>query len=372
MRFLIAADIFPPESGGPATYSVTLANELVKLGDSVTIVSLNPESDRKILDISVELFRVAFKNKLLRYAHYFWLLFKHAKQVDVVYAMGPVNAGWPASVVARLRHKKFVVKVVGDYAWEQGQVLQLVSDDIDSFQNKDYGGKVGRLKRIERQTVLRADRVITPSEYLRRMVTGWGVPEDKVMVVYNSVAVSTVAPAAKPTGEQWLVSVARLTPWKGFPALIEALAIFLPHRPQLKLKIIGTGPELQKLQSLVQTKGLAASVGFLGNMPRKEALSYVKAADIFILNSGYEGLSHVILEAQALGITVLASKKGGNVELLDAAHLFEFNNSKEIANKVDSVLNGSLGNSTLPEFKNTSMADMVMKTKQILQSVCAN
>ena len=45
MKILIAADIFPPQSGGPATYVVALANELAKKGDIVKIVSLNPESD---------------------------------------------------------------------------------------------------------------------------------------------------------------------------------------------------------------------------------------------------------------------------------------------------------------------------------------
>src|SRR3989344_7995859 len=103
MKLLIAADIFPPESGGPATYCVTLANELVKLGDEVKIVSLNPNSDRSLVPCS--LFLVHFKNKLFRYLEYTWLLFWHAKWADVIYAMGPVNAGFPAYIASKMRAK---------------------------------------------------------------------------------------------------------------------------------------------------------------------------------------------------------------------------------------------------------------------------
>src|SRR3989338_5986709 len=128
MKILIVADIFPPQSGGPATYSVMLANELVKTYE-VTIVSLKPQSDKT--SVHCRLFVVPEKSKILKYWHYFWLLFKQAKDADVVYAMGPVNAGLPAMLAAKLRRKRLVTKVVGDYAWEQGVQRFGVKDNID-------------------------------------------------------------------------------------------------------------------------------------------------------------------------------------------------------------------------------------------------
>ena len=73
MKILIAADIFPPQPGGPATYVVTIANELTKMGDDIKIVSLNPNSDIKAVICKISV--VAYKNKLLKYLDYFRLLF---------------------------------------------------------------------------------------------------------------------------------------------------------------------------------------------------------------------------------------------------------------------------------------------------------
>ena len=164
MRLLIAADIFPPESGGPATYAVTLANELWKQGVAVKIVSLNPNSDQSKVQCAV--YKVKSHHKFLRYFEYLFLLLKQVTTSDVVYAMGPVNAGLPALVSARLIGKKFVVKVVGDYAWEQGVARWGVADTVDDFQNKNnYSFLVRTLKLVESFVVSKADAVLVPCVY---------------------------------------------------------------------------------------------------------------------------------------------------------------------------------------------------------------
>lgn len=183
MKLLLAADIFPPESGGPATYVVNLANSFLK--EEVCIVSLNPSSDESL--VNCPLYRVTSPSKLRRYVEYFWLLWKQSKNVEVVYAMGPVNAGLPAFLVSFFRRKKFFVKVVGDYAWEQGTQRFGVKENIDDFQTKRYGFRVEMLRAVERFVTRHAHGVIVPSFYLKKIVSGWGVQEKKIHTVYNSV-----------------------------------------------------------------------------------------------------------------------------------------------------------------------------------------
>src|SRR3989338_8948035 len=159
MKLLIAADIFPPQSGGPATYAVTLANELMKQGVEVVIVSLNPDSDQSV--VSCSMYRVSWQNKLLRYLQYLWLLFKYSGKVDVVYAMGPVNAGFPAWLAAPPPPKKSAAKVEGDYACEQSTQRFGVTDSMAVFQKqRHYSAIVQFLKWLESFVVRRADRVI--------------------------------------------------------------------------------------------------------------------------------------------------------------------------------------------------------------------
>ena len=373
MKILIAADIFPPQAGGPATYAVTLANELVKQGVEVSIVSLNSHSDKKVLDNRVALFSVKSNFKPLRYWQYYRLLLARGRSADVIYAMGPVNAGWPAWRAARKLRKKFVVKVVGDYAWEQGQVLGLIKDSVDDFQKKSYGGKAGWLKKIEANVASVADCVIVPSKYLAGIVKGWGAPEDKVEVVYNAIEVSpTVKPMEKPEGERWVVSVARLVPWKGLEAAMRAVKELLKTFPDLKFKIVGDGPDRKRLEQIQNELGLMSVVSFFGNVPRAEALSYIAAADVVILNSGYEGLSHMLLEARFLGRTAIASRVGGNPEALSDKFLFPWDDVSVIGECIKNAL-AHPAEPVSPEFAaRFSFETMIVETKKILEKGCAS
>jgi glycosyltransferase involved in cell wall biosynthesis len=332
MRLLIAADIFPPDTGGPATYSVALANELTALGFGVEIVSLNPNSDSS--KVKCDLFAVKNGRKLERYWRYLYLLFSRGKKADLIYAMGPVNAGLPALIAARILGKKLVVKVVGDYAWEQGRQRFGVECGMDEFQtSKKNNWAVKFFKFLQSLVCARADLVIVPSQYLCDIVRGWSARPDKIKVIYNSANFQAVARAVKPGSEKWIVTAGRLVPWKGVGEIIEIMPNILAQEPQVKLKIVGDGPEMKSLQEKVASLNLSNQVDFLGQKPREEALSIIAAADVFILNSAYEGLSHVLLEARAFRVPILASNVGGNREVVPEG-LFELNNKQEIVDKV--------------------------------------
>ena len=195
---------------------------------------------------------------------------------------------------------------------------------------------------IESFVVKHADRVITPCEYLKRLVVGWGAKEENVSVIYNAVFLPSVTPKAKPAGEQWVVSVGRDVPWKGMQTLRDIAQNFPPN---VKLKTIT-------------------------NASRPEALSYLAAADVFVLNSGYEGLSHVLLEAIGLRIPVLASDVGGNPEIVPREQLFPYNDRATIQEKILATLSHFQVKPQLGE--KFQLASMIGKTKILLESVCAH
>lgn len=376
MRILIAADIFPPQSGGPATYSVLLANELTKLGDVVKIVSLNPDSDKKA--VNCEVFPVSRKNKILRYFQYFRLLCKQAKEADLIYAMGPVNAGLPALIVAKRRKKKLAVKVVGDYAWEQGVQRFGVKELMDDFQqDNDYIFQVKILRWIEKFVTRNSDVVIVPSQYLKKIVLGWGVREKNVQVVYNSSNSENTISPEKPTNEKWITSAGRLVLWKGMDKLIEIMPDILIKFPEARLKIFGDGPEIKNLQAKVVELKLEKFVELPGNLAHQDLLSKIKLSEVFVLNSGYEGLSHLLLEALYCGTPILASRIGGNPELIITGKngdLFELNNKEEIKTKILKLLahNDLVWNAEEKKtfFEQFSMGMMIKNTREILQRVC--
>lgn len=386
MKILFAADIFPPVGGGPAIYAAGFSNALVEMGDEATVVSLTPDSRKDVTGATVV--AVTQKNKLLRYFEYFGLLLRHARKADLVFAMGPVNAGLPALFAARLLGKKFVVKVVGDYAWEQGFQRFGVTELIDEFQTKKYHGSVRRLQIVQKFVARSADMVIVPSEYLKKIVIGWDVLADKVKVIYNAIDLEKIGQGMigeskvvgfKDSNEFWILTGPRLVPWKGIKALISVLRKISVDFPKVKLKIFGDGPERSNYEGFAKTLGMSSKVEFLGFIPNSEVHTYMHNSEIFILNSAYEGLSHVLVESLYAGCNVLASNVGGNPEIIipgKTGDLFEYNNEQEIELKLREIVGGkkiSVAQDTEAGkefFTKFDFGVMVKVTRKLLHDIC--
>jgi glycosyltransferase involved in cell wall biosynthesis len=274
MKIVIATPLYPPEIGGPATYVKIL------------------EEGLPVHDIDVEV--ITFSNvrhlpKIIRHYVYYRRVLKAALYADVVLALDPVSVGLPAMYAAKKAGKPFVVKIVGDYAWEQGQQRFGVTENLDEFvKEKHVPLPVRVLRRIQTRVAQSAILLIVPSEYLKRIVTAWGIPSDKIKVIYNSIELPEVrAPQKRPEGFL-VVSSGRRVPWKGFDALERVVA-----------------------------RERSWHFFLASDLPRAEALGWVRSADVFVLNSSYEGLSHALIEAMMLGTPVIATRVGGNAELIE-------------------------------------------------------
>ncbi len=312
MRILLATGIFPPEIGGPATYTKLIAEELTKLGHEVVVVTYGEKSKVKIKNVSRGL------PKGIRHFVYFWKVLMHGKRADVIYAQDPVSAGLPALWAARLLRKKFLVRVAGDYAWEQGMQRFGVMDLLDDFVKKTYGTRVERLRRAQQKVARAAYRVIVPSEYLKRIVMTWGVSEDKIAVIYSVVEQHPLPDRKKARAalgfaenDTILFSIGRLVPWKGFEMLVR---IFPEVKKQFQAKfvIVGDGPMREKLATSAKQNGVIMT----GAVSADRIAEYLVSADVFLLNTAYEGFSHQILEAFVAGTPVVTTLAGGNAEIV--------------------------------------------------------
>lgn len=86
--------------------------------------------------------------------------------------------------------------------------------------------------------------------------------------------------------------------------------------PEVQLIVAGDGPLYLALQQLVNERGVADRVRLMGRVPRDQVAVLMRAADYTVLYSGYEGLSHTLLESLHAGTPVIASDKGGNPEVV--------------------------------------------------------
>jgi len=237
-----------------------------------------------------------------------------------VYALDPVSTGFSAMKAAQKAGKPFVVKIVGDYAWEQGRQRFGITQNLDEFvKEKSVPFLVRVLRRIQTHVAQNATRIIVPSEYLKGIVAAWGISPEKIEVIYNAVPVEklgTVPSSVEHLSRPLVIgSLGRLVPWKGIDGVIDAVAELRNKRSQTSLVIAGDGPERIPLVAHAEQK-LKGGYVFTGSLAHSDGLALLKYADVFVLNSTYEGLSHLLIEAFGLGIPIIATSAGGNPEVI--------------------------------------------------------
>jgi sugar transferase (PEP-CTERM/EpsH1 system associated) len=170
-------------------------------------------------------------------------------------------------------------------------------------------------------------RIATVSREVARMVTGeWRVPDDKVAVVHNGVRLPARAdgPQARARGRRefeiaetdvLVGTVGIFRPVKDLHTLLEAMALVVRARPRARLVMMGEGPQKGELRTAIERLGLASVVRLPGW--RRDATELLPALDLFVLSSLSEGISLALLDAMAAGVPVVATRVGGNVEIIE-------------------------------------------------------
>ncbi len=164
---------------------------------------------------------------------------------------------------------------------------------------------------------LLADRIVAVSEDSAQLCrTEVSLPSGRVSRIWNGIDLSRFTfrgPAREPVA----ISVARLSPEKDFPTLIKAVALAAEVVPELKLKIVGDGPERPRLEQLIAELGQGSRIELLGE--RQDVPDLLATAGFYATATLTEGISLTLLEAMACGLPVLATHVGGNPEIVEEA-----------------------------------------------------
>ena len=158
----------------------------------------------------------------------------------------------------------------------------------------------------------------------RELITQAGLPQGKVVRIYNAV----IGPgfeerAAMPAAHPWFrdsmspvyVTAARLVPQKDQETLLRALAIYRQNGGQGRLLVLGTGPLREHLENLAHELGIAGAVDFVGF--QDNPLPWFRRSDVFVLSSRTEGFGIALAEAMGCGTPVISTDSGhGPSEIL--------------------------------------------------------
>lgn len=189
----------------------------------------------------------------------------------------------------------------------------------------DPEGRDLRRNRIRRALAPLVHHFVTVSADLRRwLIEDVRVPAAKVTAIHNGVDLSRFGRAGKlesrmrlslPADASIVGTVGRLDPVKDQAGLIRAFAQVRAQHPAALLVVAGDGPCRAELERVAAGLGQRDHVRLLGN--RDDIPTVMSALDVFVLPSIAEGISNTILEAMATGLPVVATRVGGNPELVE-------------------------------------------------------
>jgi len=269
-------------------------------------------------------------------------------QPDVIHAHSPVLDALPAIRAARALGIPAVYEVRS--LWEDSAV--------EKGKTTEGSPRYRLSQRIETYAVGRADHVITICEGLRRELSGRGVPSEKITVVANGVDIALfpvltarndgLARQLGLDGCRVLGFAGSFSQYEGLDLLVDAFAILVGDRPDLRLLLIGGGPEDERLRAQVARLGLGREVIFTGRVPHDQMDDHYSLFEALVYPRRSGRLTEIVtplkpLEAMAKGIPVVASDIGGHRELVAdgrTGFLFAPGSVDALVDRLRTVLSG--------------------------------
>ena len=265
---------------------------------------------------------------------------------DVVHAHSPVLNALPSLWAGRRLGLPVVYEMRA--SWEDAAV--------DHGTTKEGSLRYRMSRALESVALHRADQVTTICEGLRGDIMARGVPAERITVIPNAVDVSAFTFDAPPDellrerlglrGATVLGFAGSFYGYEGLHLLIEAARRMLPSHPDLRLLLVGGGPQEDALKAQAAEAGLADRVIFTGRVPHADVQRYYELIDVLAYPRLPIRLTELVtplkpLEAMAQGRMFVASNVGGHRELVrdgETGFLFKAGDAAALAEALDSVL----------------------------------
>jgi len=236
-------------------------------------------------------------------------------------------------------------------AWLTGVPVAIHSEH--GYELEILGGLPVRRRLLCGAVYRMADQVFTVTRDLKNYhSTQSRLSPSKFRVIYNGVDTEIFSPRPEqasalrreigiPAERIVIGSVGRLVPIKDYKTLLQAAEILVRQGKNVHVVLVGSGPEMPKLQAHVAAStDLAGRVEFVPASNRVADL--LNAMDIFVLPSISEGMSNTILEAMATGLPLVVSRAGGNPEIVGSVGgLFDPRDVKALADHLSQLVDSN-------------------------------
>jgi PEP-CTERM/exosortase A-associated glycosyltransferase len=265
---------------------------------------------------------------------------------DILHAHSPVLNALPALRVGRRLGIPVVYEVRA--FWEDAAV--------DHGTSREWGIRYRITRGLESYALRRADAITTICEGLRGDILGRGIAAEKVTVIPNAVNIENFNLGQLPDlclarnlgleGKLLLGFIGSFYAYEGLSILLRALPKMLSGNPDIRILLVGGGPQSEELRALAAQLGIEDKVTFTGRVPHDQVQHYYNLIDILVYPRLQMRLTDLVtplkpLEAMAQGRLIVASDVGGHLELIrdgETGILFRAGNPDALASKVLELL----------------------------------
>ena len=271
-------------------------------------------------------------------------------KLDIIHTHHPVLLGQTAAAKARDYNLPLVFTFHTQYQ-EYTHYFPIPQETVQEFIKS-------RVINWLRDFMRKCQHIVIPSESMRSiLINEYGlvdrftiIPTGIDLTPYKKADGSAIRSEWNWTDDKVIISAGRLAEEKNWITLLRAFAIAQEQQPNIRLVLLGDGPQAETLKQLAGELGITDRVTFTGKVPFQEVPNYLKAADLFSFASITETQGLVTLEAMAAGLPVVAVDGAGTKDILEDGKqgFLSQNDPQDLANGILEVLEDS---SLMSKFK---------------------
>jgi glycosyltransferase involved in cell wall biosynthesis len=275
-------------------------------------------------------------------------------KLDVIHTHHPVLLGQTAATKARDYNLPLVFTFHTQYH-EYTHYFPLPQEQVQEFIKN-------RIISWLRDYMRKCQHIVIPSESMRQiLVNDFGlvdrftvIPTGIDLAPYKNANGAEIRSQWGWNGDKVIISVGRLAEEKNWITLLQAFAIAQKTQPNIRLVLLGDGPQAEALKQLAGELGVAERVMFTGNVPFEQVPAYLKAADLFAFASITETQGLVTLEAMAAGLPIAAVDAIGTQDIVEHGKqgLLTQNDANDLANAMIKLVENP---SLMSKFKSAAL-----------------
>lgn len=282
MKILFATGVYPPQVGGPSNYAFSLNQELKKIEVETSVATYGD-----FLSLPSVVRHFVYLRKLLVFGY----------KSDVILGFDSVSVGLPAVLAGKLLRKKVVLRLGGDFLWEQyvERTKEKIPLPLFYKQKRSYIFKEKIVFYITNFVVQNSDIIVFSTPWLRDIfLEAYCLKIDKTAIIENAIEVT----------HKGVLPLKKNYIWAGRP-------IFLKNTNSLKKAF----SDAEKIDSSIHLE-------LFEGLPHGELMEKIKKCYVVIYPSISEVSPNLVLEALAFGKPSIVTKDTGYSELLRDVALF--------------------------------------------------